>query len=204
MTIGAQSIDAFLESLGQKTPTPGGGAVAGVTAAIGAALGRMVVSYSLGKTSLAEHADRHADAMAALEQFQRRMIELADDDAEAYLALNELSRLDPDDERRQREYEPALLRAITVPLEVMTAGTETLERLESLRGRTNKWLFSDLAIAAILIEAAVRSAAWNVRINLPNISDDAFDKEVRGKLDGLLRGAEEAAREVKGFVEAAL
>ena len=170
MTIGAQSIDAFLESLGQKTPTPGGGAVAGVTAAIGAALGRMVVSYSLGKTSLAEHADRHADAMAALEQFQRRMIELADDDAEAYLALNELSRLDPDDERRQREYEPALLRAITVPLEVMTAGTETLERLESLRGRTNKWLFSDLAIAAILIEAAVRSAAWNVRINLPQLA----------------------------------
>ena len=50
----------------------------------------------------------------------------------------------------------------------------------------------------------LKSAIYNVRINLPNISDQAFDQEVRGKLDGLLQSADEAARVVEGFVEAAL
>jgi formiminotetrahydrofolate cyclodeaminase len=65
-------------------------------------------------------------------------------------------------------------------------------------------MISDVGSGALMAHAGLKSAIYNVRINLPNISDDAFDNEVRGKLDGLLQGADEAAREVESFVEAAL
>ena len=49
----------FLAATASKAPTPGGGAVAGVTVALGAALGQMVIEYTLGKKRFAEHAALH-------------------------------------------------------------------------------------------------------------------------------------------------
>jgi formiminotetrahydrofolate cyclodeaminase len=65
-------------------------------------------------------------------------------------------------------------------------------------------MISDVGSGALMAHAGLKSAIYNVRINLPNISDEAFDQEVRGKLDGLLKAADEAARAVEGFVEDAL
>ena len=48
MSLPDASLLNLLESLAAKQPTPGGGAVASLTAAIGAALAQMVVNYSLG------------------------------------------------------------------------------------------------------------------------------------------------------------
>jgi formiminotetrahydrofolate cyclodeaminase len=46
-----------------------------------------------------------------------------------------------------------------------------LRLVESLAPITNKFLRSDLAIAAVLGEAAARSAWWNVLVNLALIPD---------------------------------
>ena len=66
MTLDRLSVDELLAEIGAKSPTPGGGAVACVTAALAAALGRMVVNYSVGKPSLAEHDALHQAALEAL------------------------------------------------------------------------------------------------------------------------------------------
>ena len=50
------TIGSALEAIAAKQPTPGGGAVASLTAALAAATARMVLHYSLGKPLLAEHA----------------------------------------------------------------------------------------------------------------------------------------------------
>ena len=49
-------------------------------------------------------------------------------------------------------------------------------------------------------QAGLKSAAYNLRINLPGITDEAFRPEVRGRLEGFLaEGVEVAARvAVKG------
>ena len=49
-----QSLRAFLDSLADTTPVPGGGAVAGVALATAAAVAGMALGYSRHKASLAE------------------------------------------------------------------------------------------------------------------------------------------------------
>jgi formiminotetrahydrofolate cyclodeaminase len=62
-----------------------------------------------------------------------------------------------------------------------------LRVLRTLPGTTNSMLKSDLAIAAVLAEAAVRAAAWNVRINLPLVDNaettDTLDREIQESLN---------------------
>ena len=171
MTLADQTVREFLEALAAKQPTPGGGAVASVTTAISAALGRMVVNYSLGKKSLAAHDALHQEAIASLAELGSRALRLADDDAAAYGRLNALWKLDKADPKRVAEFPQAVEQAIAAPHAVLHACMELLRLLDRLCGATNAMLASDLAIAAVLAEAGARSAAWNVRINLPLIED---------------------------------
>jgi len=171
VTIGEQSVDALLAAIAGRTPTPGGGAVAGLTLAIGAATGSMVLSYSEGKASLAGHADLHREAKAALEEARAAALRLADADAAAYGRLSELGKLDAREERRRREMPAAVREAIDVPRCCLNAALDVLRLLRHLRGATNRHLDSDLAIAAILADAAARAAACNVRINLAQLED---------------------------------
>lgn len=162
----------FLGKLGKKTPAPGGGAVASVVGALAAALGRMVVAYSVGKPLLAEHQALIADADHRLERAAALMLALADEDAAAYAELNAVMKLPPEDAERRAREPGAIDAAIGAPRAVLAAATDLLRLLESLVGRSNAHLRSDLAIAAVLAEGAASSAAWNVRINLPLIKDE--------------------------------
>jgi len=183
----AQSVGDLLSSIGARTPTPGGGAVASMTGALGAALGLMVVNFSTGRPKLAEHDALHAEAQGTLADLGRRSLALAEADAQAYGRLNELWKLDANDERRQREFPAAVREAIAAPTDVMNAGLELLQLLGRLCGRTNRMLASDLAIAAILADAAVRAAAWNVRINLPQVDDATEATRIEAGMTKALR-----------------
>ena len=91
------NVGELIRSIGEKTPTPGGGAVAAMTAALAAALARMVVNFSVGKKSLAQHAAQHETALRELEHHAAAALALADADARAYSNLNALWKLDKND-----------------------------------------------------------------------------------------------------------
>jgi len=170
VSIARMNLSELLESLGEKTPTPGGGAATGMTAATAAALALMVVRFSRGKNSLAAHEGMLRNAEAMLDRSRTEFLRLADADAAAYEALHALWRLGEDDPKRQAEIPLAARGAIAVPHEVMERCDSLAALLEELVGRTSRSLASDLAIAAILTDAAARGAAWNVRVNLPLLS----------------------------------
>lgn len=169
--VASLTVREFVQALGDKSPTPGGGAVAAVAAALAAAVSRMVVSYSAGRTSLAEHAELHEEALRTLSELAETALSAATEDARAFRELNELWKLPEDDERRQREWDAAVRGAIDAPMKVLGAAAGVVHLLVRLHGATNRMLDSDLAIGAILGHAAARSAACNVRINLPHLSD---------------------------------
>lgn len=175
-------IKELLTSVAAKSPTPGGGAVASITAALAASLAQMVVNYSIGKKTLIAHAQLHQQALQTLQQYGSKAMELAQDDAKAYSRLNELLKLDKANTRRREELPSAVSAAIDAPRAVLQIALEMLKLLQSLTTATNPMLKSDLAIAAILAEAAVRSAAWNIHINLPLLDDAAAREELSALL----------------------
>ncbi len=197
MAIEDQTVREFMEALASKQPTPGGGAVASIVAALSASLGRMVVNFSVGKKALAEFDGLHRQSLEALQEHGNRALKLAEDDARAYERLNALWKLDKADPKRVKELPAAVEDAINAPHAVLHLCMETLRLLQRLMGKTSAMLASDLAIAAVLAEAGARSAAWNVRINLPLLDDEAVQTMFEQTLTQTLGDASDIAREIE-------
>jgi formiminotetrahydrofolate cyclodeaminase len=187
MTIEQQTISDFLEAVASREPTPGGGAVASIIAALAAALGQMVVNFSVGKKRLAEFDAVHQQALKSLQEHRMRALHLAEADARAYQRLSKLLKMDKADPQRVSELSQAVEAAINAPHALLHVCMEMLRVLADLSGKTSRALDSDLAMAAILAEAGARSAVWNVRINLPLLEDAsvraAFTQTTASTLD---------------------
>ena len=192
------AISDFLENVATKEPTPGGGAVASILTGLAAALTEMVVNYSSGKKKFIDSQAMYDELMTWLPGARSSAGMLAEADAAAYAKLNEIQlKMDPPEEHP--EWETAVAQAIAMPSACLDLSMEVLEKCEQLVGRSNDWLKSDLAIAAIIAEAAVASAAWNIRINLPLLPDqNTADTIANGTRESV-----EKARQLRDQIEAA-
>lgn len=186
--LGGLSLTELLAHVAAKSPTPGGGAVASAVGALGAALGQMVVSYSLGKKNLAAHQPELERAAGYLTRARELLLALATEDALAYGRVNALSKLPEGDPARAGLAE-AERAAVEVPLAVMAAGVDLLREFEALAPRTNVQLHSDLEIAAILAEATVRAGACNVRVNARFWSDREGAGRALSQMGALMKAA---------------
>ena len=183
------TVEEFAGSLAARTPAPGGGAVAAVTAAHAAALGAMVIEFTLGKAKFAEHEAANASTLARLADLRRTALALADRDAEAYGTLNALWKLPKDSPARTAGWDAAVAEAIDAPQAILDAAAEVAAACAGLGPRTNPNLASDLAIALDLARVAARAAAHNVEVNLPSVADEATRTARR---DRMVRALHEA------------
>lgn len=184
--IGPMRFEGLLASIAARTPAPGGGAVASAAGGLCAALAGMVVAYSLGKKTPPAHEPALRDAERRLATARSLFLRLADEDAAAYGAVNELSRLPETDPRRATELPGAVLASVQVPLAVMAACADLLGLMESLVPIANRNLRSDLAIAAVMGECAARSSRWNIVVNVGSLASEAERMESTEQAERLL------------------
>ena len=166
------TIRSLLDALGSKAPTPGGGASAGLCAAIAAAQARMVLNFTLGKPKYTEHEPDNTDRLERLAQLEADALDACDRDARAYGALNALWGLGKDDPERVAKWDDAVRGAIDAPMALLGTCEGIAGVLEQCCGTTNRMLRSDLGVSAALVRGAAQSAAWNIRINLPLLSEE--------------------------------
>lgn len=195
--LGQHRIDEFLDALSAKVPAPGGGAAAGLVGATAAATAGMVVAYSVGRKSLADHKEFLEDAGARITRARMMFLALADEDAEAYTTLNELMKLPEGDPVRVAGWAAAVSGAIAPPRAMLATASELLRICEELCGRINQHLRSDLGVAGVLAEAAARSAAWNIAVNLPLLPPDQRGS-VRAEAERQTADARHRAARVEG------
>jgi formiminotetrahydrofolate cyclodeaminase len=127
---------------------------------------------------------------------------LVDRDRESYDAVVAAYRMpkSTDGEKASREsaIAIALHGAIEVPLDVMRACHAAARETQTVAAAGNRAASSDVGVALDLLEAALRGAARNVRINLEGLKDPGYvagvDGEVR-RLEGAMTDAVAAARE---------
>ncbi len=165
-----QPVSQFLADLAAKRPAPGGGSVAGLVAALSAALGRMSLAYSRGKSALAEHEAVHARIQRRLETAGALAQRLIAEDIEAFGLYQQVRSMDDGPDKTQAR-RTALAAAINVPRELTKLALAVLDDLLALVDKTAAWLISDLQAGAALAVATVRLCEYNVETNAAGLDD---------------------------------
>jgi methenyltetrahydrofolate cyclohydrolase len=135
-------VGEFLAALGERTPTPASGAATALTGALAAALAELA-----GRFAGDEEAVIRAKALVT------QLVELADDDAEAYTAFM----ANRSDETRAR--------IVEVPQQIALHADEVAELAERVRGQLTSSVAGDAEAAVELARAAARVARRLAELN---------------------------------------
>src|SRR5450755_2361614 len=184
------TVAQVLELLAAREPAPGGGSAAALTGALAAALTEMVVAFvptsvpgagaaggPVPPPGLGHDLDpdpdldlgRDLDRARAL---RARLLALADQDTRSYRPVLDALALERSDPDRPVRLRAALAAASEVPLAIATAAAEVAELAAAAAPTGNAHLLGDAITAVVLAEAAARSAARLVEVNLADSPDD--------------------------------
>ncbi|MBC8328093.1 MAG: glutamate formimidoyltransferase [Planctomycetes bacterium] len=182
-----RSLRGFVEETASESKAPGGGSVAAVLGALGAALGTMVANLSSHKPGWDERWEEFSDFAERGKRCHDELLRLVDEDTAAFNAIVEAWRLpdgsDAEKAAKEAAVQAAVQRAIEAPLRVMEVALESMEVAAAMAADGLQASVSDAGVAALCARSAVIGAHLNVRIN----AIDLADQEAR---DGFLaRGA---------------
>ena len=193
---GSTTIADFLDAAAAKQPTPGGGSVSALAGALAAAMGEMVVNYSVGKRDLAAHEADLREALAEFARARAMMLELMAEDQAAYEAMTAVRKLPVDSPERRERFAATLGVCIRVPQVIATTAAAVLELCERLVDKVNRYLLSDLAVCAELSMATVRCGVYNVRVNLSDVADTEQKQAYANEAQAQVARAVEIVRRV--------
>jgi formiminotetrahydrofolate cyclodeaminase len=180
-----KSIKQYLDDLAAKLPAPGGGSAAALTASLGVALICMVINFTLGKPKYARYEKELTEMLSNAERIRKRLLELVDLDVEAFKSKD-------------------INRALQVPLEICRLCFEAIQLCPPLVKKANVNLISDVAVAAIMLEAGFSGALFNVRINLKYLKDkpltNKIDQELNKKGKSLINTRQDLQERIDAII----
>ena len=205
MKLVEQRVIDFVAATASKEPTPGGGAIAALTAATGAALAEMVANLTVGKKGYEAVQTEMEVLQAKAEEIRNRMLELSQADADVFnIFMNALGlpkNTDEEKAARTAAIQQAYKDAAMVPFEIGELANQIFDLAELASRKGNQNLITDGIIAAINARAAVKSAFLNVRINLSGIKDESFVAELTSKMYAIEKDLDVKESSIIGLYE---
>lgn len=190
----------FLDELASKAPTPGGGAASALCGGVAAALTAMLANLTAGKAGSEENEQAAAEIIAEADKLRAELSALADDDAAVFgkfMAAYKMPKATEAEKAiRTAAIGQAAIAAAEVPMQIAlkTMNVLLLARRIIVFGNPNA--ISDGTVSALMARAALRSALYNVKINLGLIKDAEYVSAARSKMQQL----EAKAMEIEAFV----
>jgi methenyltetrahydrofolate cyclohydrolase len=199
-----KTMNTFLDELASSSPAPGGGSVAALAGALGAALTSMVCNLTIGKKKYAGVEDDMKKIVGQSEDLRRLFTELIERDTQAFNKVMEAFALpketDPQKALRNAAVREATKEATLVPLEVMKHCIDALALAQEVASKGNANSVSDAGVSAIMLHAACEAAALNVRINLNSLNDPDFVGWKTEEVDSVLNTSGMMLEEIRGIV----
>ncbi len=191
---------AWLDSLAAKQPTPGGGAVAALSAAIAAAQLEMVAAYTTGP----KWQDREArmnELAKELAELRKQALVLVESDAEAFTQVGSAYALpkETDSEKADRKtaIQKALKAAAQPPMQTAELAKRLVEIAKEISGSGNPNVISDVAVGASLAKASLESAIANIEINQHALEDT----DAKKLLGAAVQVAQDAVKDADTVIE---
>ena len=200
-----KSIQMFLDELASKASTPGGGSAAGVMGAMGAALVSMVCNLTIGKKNYEAVEEEMKNVLEQAENLRERLTDMIRADVEVFDqvmgAYGLPKETDAEKKERSESIQDALQAATDVPLACAAACADVIDLSKIAAEKGNLNVISDAGVAVMAANAALRSAALNVYINIGGIKDKEFVEERQTELDKILKGMDELTEEIYQIVK---
>lgn len=159
----------FLEILSSKEPVPGGGGASSFVGALAASLGLMVTNLTVGKKKYFDVEEEIKEIQSKLIKFRDQLVQLVDEDAEAFKPLSKAYSLPKETEEqrvlKEQVMEGALYDASIVPLKIMETTLGVMKLLKELEKKGSKLAVSDIGVGILFASAALEGASLNVFIN---------------------------------------
>jgi glutamate formiminotransferase/formiminotetrahydrofolate cyclodeaminase len=194
---GKWSILEFLNDLALSKPTPGGGSVAALEAALGTGLLAMVTGITWKKTKDTELKDFHGHLKLEMYEFYKYI----ERDKQAFDKVMEAFKLPDDSEEEKKKKEStiqeALKHAAHVPLEVCKKIMLVYPYAKTLAEKGLKSAISDVGVALHALHSGFIGARLNVLINLKSIVDDEFNTSTSTTVDSLTNQEEKLFKEIE-------
>ncbi|MFN0151475.1 MAG: glutamate formimidoyltransferase [bacterium] len=200
----SESKEDFMDRLAGSSPTPGGGSVAALAGALGAALVSMVGALTVGKKKYADVEEAIKETRKRSESLRSKLTRLIERDAEAFdgvMRAFKLPRANEAEERaRAAAIEASLLDASQVPLETIERAIEVIDLARHAAEAGNVNAVSDAGVAAYMCEAAAKSAALNVRINAKGLGNEEARRDLETRVTALLESVRRKTSDVEAIV----
>ena len=189
MDLKDKSVSELAVMTASKSPAPGGGAIAAMTGAYGAALAAMVARLTIGKKGFEDVQSDMEDLASAADGLRYSLLDAIQKDSSSFDAFMDALRMpkETEDEKsaRKKAMQEALKQAAEVPYQTALEAARIMPLAELAVRKGNPQAVTDALVAAMMSRTAVRGALLNVKINLESITDEAYVAEMRDKCQEL-------------------
>ena len=200
-----KKVSNFLDELASNSPTPGGGSVAALAGALGAALISMVGNLTVGKKKYEDVEEDIKKIISSSEKLRYELSKLIEEDVKVFNNFMSTYKMpkETEDEKKVRaeKIQESLIEAAKVPLKVAYKCLDILSLSKEVAEKGNINVVSDAGVAVLMAEAALESAILNVKINLGMIKDEKVRAELSSSIKEILlkeKGQKEKVLEIVG------
>ena len=208
MKLDQLSLSTFMKELSSGSATPGGGSVAALCGAMGAALSAMVARLTLGREKFRNAWERMKQVQEEADELGEHFLLLAQEDADAYGQVIQALKLPRETEGekslREEALQNAMKKAASVPLETLRVCERLVRMAKEAVEHGNPITLTDAGAAVHLAHTAARVAAYNVRINLATLKDGSFVEGCKREVEETLGRIEPLLAEADRYVSAQL
>ena len=198
------NVRELIELTASNAPAPGGGAIAALSGAFGAALAAMVGSLTLGKKGYEDAQEEMAEMTDKGKNLAKKLLAAMDEDANSFngymAALGMPKGTEEEKTIRRAAMQDALKSASLVPLNTAKTAAEVFPLAEAAVKSGNRNAVTDGLVAAMMARTAVLGALLNVKINLGSIKDEAFVQELQAACGALQEEAIAAEQRILDLV----
>lgn len=167
--LGEHTLAEFSEKLASASPTPGGGAAAAYTAALGLSCALMACNLTPGSEEMIKD----------LEAMRAYLVRQVDEDALSYQPLKKYLAMPEDEPGRADHLQAALRVACQIPTEVMYTAGRALELIAPLAESCAATALPDLGAGIELCRAAILTAQQSIFAKSASIKDEVFALTLR-------------------------
>lgn len=202
------SLVDFANETASESMAPGGGSISAYVGALGISLATMVANLSGHKRGWDDRWEEFSAWAEKGMELQNKMLALVDEDTNAFNKIIEAFRMpkgnDAEKNNRLAAIQSATKNAVEVPLSLAETALASMEVIEKMVAIGNPNSITDAGVGAMCARTAAKGAMMNSMINLGDITDEEYKKNILARCSVIEKEITEKEEAVLSTVNVAI